>query len=93
LQAGSQNAWYYTENELKAKHYLSNKVFEGMLKIVKDKLSEKNELPPTTYEAKQIVCPLGLEIQNIHVCPNDCILYRGNDYENLDVCPVQNSTL
>jgi len=46
----------------KAKHGVSDKAFEGMLKIVKDKLPEKNELPSTTYEAKQIVCPQGLEV-------------------------------
>ena len=46
-----------------------------------------NELPTTTYEAKQLVCPLGLEVQKIHTCPNDCILYRG-EYQNLDACHV-----
>ena len=50
-------------------------------------LPKDNILPSTTYEAKQLVCPLGLEVQKIHACPNDCILYRGN-YENLDACPV-----
>jgi hypothetical protein len=29
-----------------------------MLKIVKDKRPENNELPSTTYEVKQTVCPL-----------------------------------
>jgi hypothetical protein len=29
-----------------------------------------------------------LEAQKIHACPNDCILYRGDEYENLDACPV-----
>ena len=24
---------------------------------------------------------MGLEIQKIHACPNDCILYRGEEYE------------
>jgi len=51
-------------------------------------LPKPNELPSTTYEAKQIVCPLVLEIKKIHACPNDCILYRGKNYENLDECPV-----
>jgi hypothetical protein len=50
-------------------------------------LLKANEMPTTTYKAKQVVCPLGLEIQKIHACPNDCILYRG-EYENLDVCLV-----
>jgi hypothetical protein len=43
----------------KAKYGVSDKAFEGMLKIVKDKLPENNELTSTTYEAKQTVCPLG----------------------------------
>jgi hypothetical protein len=50
-------------------------------------LPKPNELPTTTYEAKKIVCPLGLQIKKIHACPNDCILYRGV-HENLDECPV-----
>ena len=50
-------------------------------------LPKNNVLPTTTYEAKQLVCPLGLEVQKIYACPNDCILYRG-EYENLDACPV-----
>ena len=50
-------------------------------------LPKDNELPTTMYEAKQLVCPLGLEVQKIHACSNNCILYRG-EYENLDACPV-----
>ena len=42
------------------------------------------------YEARKVVCPLGLDAQKIHACPNDCILYRGEEYENLDACPVCN---
>jgi hypothetical protein len=45
-------------------------------------------LSTTTYEAKQVVFPRGLEIHKIYVCPNDYILYRGKDYENLDASPV-----
>jgi hypothetical protein len=51
-------------------------------------LPKDNELPCTTYEAKQLVCSLGLEVQKIHAYPNDCILYRGDEYENLDAYPV-----
>jgi hypothetical protein len=41
------------------KHVVSDKAFEGMLKIVKDKHPENNELLSTSYEEKQTVCPLG----------------------------------
>ena len=50
-------------------------------------LPEGNELPSTTYEAKKVVCPLGLEVQKVHACPNDYILYC-DEYEKLDACPV-----
>jgi hypothetical protein len=66
---------------------VSDKAFGELLKLVKNILPEGNELPESTYEAKKTVCPLGLEVQKIHACPNDCILYRG-EYENLEACPA-----
>nr|AAX94969.1 transposon protein, putative, CACTA, En/Spm sub-class [Oryza sativa Japonica Group]AAX95328.1 hypothetical protein [Oryza sativa Japonica Group]ABA93292.1 transposon protein, putative, CACTA, En/Spm sub-class [Oryza sativa Japonica Group] len=72
----------------KAKNGVSDKTFGDLLKLIKNILPEGNKLPKTTYEAKKIVCPLGLEVQEIHACPNDCILYRGEEYENLEACPI-----
>jgi hypothetical protein len=51
-------------------------------------LPKDNELPSSTYKAKKIVCPLGLEVQKIHACPNDYILYHGEEYKNLNACLV-----
>ena len=45
---------------------VTDKGFEKLLGIVKNMLPEENELPSTTYEAKKVVCPLGLEVQKIH---------------------------
>ena len=45
-----------------ASNGVSNKGFEELLGIVKNMLPEGNELPSTTYEAKKVVCPLGLEV-------------------------------
>nr|AAX96489.1 transposon protein, putative, CACTA, En/Spm sub-class [Oryza sativa Japonica Group]ABA91696.1 transposon protein, putative, CACTA, En/Spm sub-class [Oryza sativa Japonica Group] len=72
----------------KAKNGVSDKAFGDLLKLVKNILPGGNKLPETKYEAKKIVCPLGLEVHKIHACPNDCILYRGEEYENLEACPV-----
>ena len=44
--------------------------------------------PSLRTKQKKVVCPLGLKIQKIHACPNDCILYLGNEYKNLDECPI-----
>jgi hypothetical protein len=43
----------------------SDKGFEKLLKIMKKKLPKDNELPDSTYEAKDVLCPLGLEVQKI----------------------------
>ena len=72
----------------KATNGVSDKAFNELLPLMKKMLpTSDNELPSTTYEAKQVLCPVGLEVQKIHACPNDCILYRG-DYENLEACPI-----
>ena len=62
--------------------------FEKLLKMINNMFPKDNKLPASTYKAKMVVCPLDIEVQKIHACPNDCILYRGEEYENLDACPV-----
>ena len=46
----------------KAKNGVSDKAFGNLLNLIKKMLPEPNELPTTTYEAKKVVCPLGLKI-------------------------------
>ena len=71
----------------KAANRISDKGFNEILELIKKILPEVEKLPASTYEAKEIVCPVGLEMQKIHTCPNDCILYR-KEYEELEACPV-----
>jgi hypothetical protein len=52
----------------KAKNGISDKGFGHLLAIKKKMLPKGNKLPATTYEAKQVGCPLELEIQKIHAC-------------------------
>jgi len=49
-------------------------------------LPKGNTLPNCNYEAKKILCPMGMEYKKIHSCPNDCILYQ-KDFELLKSCP------
>jgi hypothetical protein len=51
-------------------------------------LPQGNEVPETIYKVNYIICPLGLEVKKIHACKNDCILYRGPEYEDLKKCPI-----
>ena len=54
---------------------------------MKKKFPKDNELSDSMYEAKKVMCPLGLKVQKIHACPNDCTHYHGA-YEDLNACPV-----
>ena len=72
----------------KAENGVTDSGFTKLLQIMKKQLPRKNELPDNTYQAKKVVCPLGLDVEKIHACINDCILYRGEQYENLEACPV-----
>ena len=64
----------------------TDKSFTELLQLLKDMLPEGNTLPNLNYEAKNILCPMGMEYKKIHACPNDCILYR-KDFELLKSCP------
>jgi hypothetical protein len=46
----------------KATHGVSDKGFGKLLKYLKNMLPTDNELPTTTYEEKQLVCSLELEV-------------------------------
>jgi hypothetical protein len=73
---------------LKASNIWSDCSFKELLTLLKDMLPQGNAVPETIYEAKQIICPLGLEVEKIHACKNDYILYRGPEYEDLEKCPI-----
>ncbi|XP_023770042.1 uncharacterized protein LOC111918639 [Lactuca sativa] len=70
---------------LKANNGWSDTSFTNLLKLLNDMLPEDNELPISTYQAKKLMCPMGMEIERIHACPKDSMLYR-NQYADLDKC-------
>jgi uncharacterized protein YuzB (UPF0349 family) len=72
---------------LKARNGWTDKSFTELLELLCEMLPEGNKLPNRNYEAKKILCPMGMEYQKIHACPNDCILYR-NEYHGLKHCPT-----
>ncbi|CAM8931981.1 unnamed protein product [Rhodiola kirilowii] len=70
---------------------MSDKSFTEVLTLVKYMPPEGNTLPNHTYEAKKVMCPMGIEYKKIHACPNDCILYR-NAHKDLTECPLCKSS-
>ena len=54
--------------ELKLTNGLNDKGFDQLLGIIRKMLPEKDELPEKTYLAKQMIYPIGLEVEkNPHV--------------------------
>jgi hypothetical protein len=74
--------------QLKASNGWSDYSFKELLMLLKNMLPQGNTVPETVYEVKQIICLLGLEVEKIHACMNDCILYREPEYKDLDKCPI-----
>ncbi|KAK9078277.1 hypothetical protein SSX86_002334 [Deinandra increscens subsp. villosa] len=70
---------------LKSNYGWSDKSFTSLLEILHDMLPKDNELPISLYQAKKLMCPMGLEVKRIHACPNDCMLYR-NEFEKSHKC-------
>jgi hypothetical protein len=74
--------------QLKASNGWSDGSFKDLLTLFKDMLPQGNSVLEIVYEAKQIICPLGLEVKKIHTCKNDCILYRREEYDDLEKCSI-----
>lgn len=49
-------------------------------------LPDQNELSLSMYEVKR-ANQFGMEYEKIHVCPNDCIIYK-KEYVNVESCPI-----
>ncbi|XP_078166495.1 uncharacterized protein LOC144561406 [Carex rostrata] len=60
---------------LKSEHQLSQKCFDGMMGLIKSMLPPSEKMPENFYQAKRLTEPLGMEHENIDVCPNFCMLY------------------
>jgi hypothetical protein len=74
--------------QLKVSNRWSDGSFKDLLTLLKDMLPQGNSIPEIIYEAKQIIFPLGLEVEKIHACKNNCILYCGEEYEDLEKCRI-----
>jgi hypothetical protein len=65
--------------QLKVTNGWSDCSFKELLTLLKDMLLQGNAVSEIVYEAKQIICPLGLEVEKIHACKNNCILFRASN--------------
>jgi hypothetical protein len=71
---------------LKSRHRICNAAFSTMMKLMSDSYPQ-SDLPKSYDEAKKYLNELGLGYETIHVCINNCVLFR-KDKAELNVCPV-----
>jgi hypothetical protein len=65
----------------------SNNFTSELLRYLsEDLLPEGNKLPCSHYAAAKTIRKLGMNYNNIHACPDGCVLYDG-DHTELNVCP------
>jgi len=71
---------------IKARNGWTDRSFTELLELLHQLLPQDNTLLTSHYEAKKILCPMGMKYRKIHACPNDCLLYR-KEFEGLHKCP------
>ena len=70
---------------IKSFYRISNTAFDALLNLLLAAIPEC-DLPKSYDDAKKYLRELGLGYNSIHVCKNNCVLFR-KDYAELDACP------
>lgn len=72
---------------MKSLYRISNFAFSAVMKLLAEAFPECNTLPKSYNDAKSLLKELGLGYESIHVCYNNCVLFR-KKYAKYDNCPV-----
>jgi hypothetical protein len=88
LYPGGECSWFSFVVKLlhiKSFYRISNVAFTTLLKVLSSTFPNCS-IPATYEEAKRLIRALGLGYNSIHVCPNNCVLFRKTLEKN--VCPI-----
>jgi hypothetical protein len=72
---------------MKSLYRISNSAFSTILKLLAEAFLECNALLKSYNEAKNDLKELGLGYESIHVCFNNCVIFR-MQYVKRDNCPI-----
>ena len=71
---------------MKTSERMTKKSFDAMLNAFRKSFPDPSELPHTYSKMKNFLRAVGIGYDMIHVCKNNCVLFR-KDYANLSECP------
>ena len=70
---------------IKSSYRISNRAFSEILKLLSYAFPDC-EIPKSYDESKKYLREIGLGYKSIHVCKNNCVLFR-KEYADMEVCP------
>jgi hypothetical protein len=70
----------------KAQYNLSREGFDSMLTLIGSLLPEGHALPKSMYESRKLLRALKMPYEQIHVCPDNCVLFR-KEHAEATHCP------
>ena len=66
----------------KSQFSLSREAYDGLLALIGSLLPESHILPKSLYESQKLLRALKMPYEQIHVCPNSCVLFRKENRMN-----------
>ncbi|XP_057770644.1 uncharacterized protein LOC130990427 [Salvia miltiorrhiza] len=66
---------------LKSENHMSERCFDQMIELIQEILPEDNLAPDNFYETKKLLRGMGLPVEKIDCCPNNCMIYWRDDAE------------
>jgi hypothetical protein len=72
---------------MKSLYRISNFAFSAVVKLLAKAFPKCNTLPKSYNDANNLLKEIGLGYDSIHVCFNNCVLFRKR-YAKLDDCPI-----
>ncbi|XP_057808561.1 uncharacterized protein LOC131023040 [Salvia miltiorrhiza] len=81
----SQLSWMTQMMSIKVENHMSERCFNQISEMVQKALPKDNNCPDSFYSTKRNLRGLGLPVEKIDCCVNNCMLYWGDDSE-LESC-------
>ena len=70
---------------MKSENGFSQKCYDQFIDLVKEIVPEENKVADNFYESKKLMRGMGLPVEKIDCCKNNCMIYWKDDSE-LDIC-------
>ena len=64
---------------MKSEHHFSERCYDDFIRFLREVLPDDNKMIHNFYRTKKLVQGLGLPVEKIDCCNNNCMIYWGDD--------------